>query len=47
MGGKAALKGFLLQTIISLLDALESKNEWTLLSLEPDIESEKVDIKWY
>ncbi len=44
MGGQAAIRGFLLQTIVSILDAIELDNTWTELVLEPNISSEKVDI---
>jgi hypothetical protein len=46
MGGNAGIRGYLIQTIISVLDALETDNNWLSVTLEPLDESEKVDIKW-
>jgi len=44
MSGALALRGFLLQTIIGLLEILEEENSFSEIGLEPDIASEKVDI---
>ena len=46
MGGNAGIRGYLIQTIICVLDALDSDNLWSSVILEPLEESEKVDIKW-
>lgn len=46
MGGNAGIRGYLIQTIICVLDTLESDNQWTSVTLEPLDESEKVDIRW-
>lgn len=46
MGGNAGIRGYIIQTIICMLDALENDNEWTSVTLEPLDESEKVDIRW-
>jgi len=46
MGGNAGMRGYIIQTIICLLDALEKDNEWISVTLEPLDESEKVDIRW-
>lgn len=46
MGGNAGIRGYLIQTIICVLDALEQDNLWTSVTLEPMEESEKVDIRW-
>jgi len=46
MGGNAGIRGYLVQTIICVLDALEEDNAWTSVTLEPLDESEKVDIRW-
>jgi len=46
MGGNAGIRGYIIQTIICMLDALEKDNEWTSVTLEPFDESEKVDIRW-
>lgn len=46
MSGNASIRGYLIQTIICVLDALEQDNNWTSVTLEPLDESEKVDIRW-
>lgn len=46
MGGNAGIRGYIIQTIICLLDALEKDNQWISVTLEPLDESEKVDIRW-
>lgn len=46
MGGNAGIRGYIIQTIICVLDALETDNNWLSVTLEPLDESEKVDIKW-
>lgn len=46
MGGRESLRGYLVQTMASLLDALRTSNDWEAVSLEPLHESEKVDVKW-
>ncbi|RVU90270.1 hypothetical protein EH230_04790 [Flavobacterium columnare] len=46
MGGNAGIRGYLIQTIICVLDSLETDNRWTSVTLEPLDESEKVDIRW-
>ncbi|MCL4203062.1 MAG: SUMF1/EgtB/PvdO family nonheme iron enzyme [Pirellulaceae bacterium] len=45
-GGDVALRGFLVQTLIALLEALRDDPPWTHVTLEPDVDSEKVDILW-
>lgn len=47
MSGNASVRGYLLQTIICLLDALQNDSKWASLSIEPHLDSEKVDIVWY
>jgi hypothetical protein len=47
MSGNTSLRGYLLQTIITLLDALDDDSNWIGLTLEPNIMSEKIDIVWY
>ncbi len=34
MGGNAGIRGYLIQTIICVLDTLESDNLWTSVTLE-------------
>ena len=46
MGGKENVRGILLQTIVCVLDLFDNENDWTQVSLEPDINAEKVDILW-
>lgn len=47
MGGQHGMRGYLLQAIVTVIDSL-SKNtkEWVSVSLEPSIDTEKVDVKW-
>ena len=47
MSGNAGIRGYLLQTIICLLDALQSDDRWELVTLEPNLDADKVDIIWY
>lgn len=47
MGGQESLRGYLLQTIICVLDAFNEDNDWNAVALEPNVDSEKVDIIWY
>ncbi len=44
MGGKENVRGILLQTIVCVLDLFNKDNDWIHVSLEPDINAEKVDI---
>ena len=46
MGGNAGIRGYILQTIICVLDSLNADNSWISVTLEPFDESEKVDIRW-
>ena len=45
-GGQAAIRGYLIQTLIALLDALNNENQWDSVTLEPNVEWEKIDILW-
>lgn len=45
MGGQASLRGYLVQTIIAILESLD-KDTWESVCIEPNDEHEKVDIKW-
>lgn len=47
MSGNTSLRGYLLQTIITLLDALDDDSSWIGLTLEPNSMSEKIDVVWY
>jgi hypothetical protein len=46
MGGQHGMRGYLLQTIITVLDSLSQPSDWESVTIEPNDESEKVDIKW-
>lgn len=45
MGGQSGLRGYLVQTIIALLESLKD-NDWESVTIEPNEVSEKVDILW-
>lgn len=46
MGGREAIRGFAVQTLVCLFDSLSSKDEWTSVTLEPDSVNDKVDVYW-
>lgn len=47
MGGREAVRGFAIQTLICLLDSLRPENDnWTAVTIEPDSANDKVDILW-
>lgn len=46
MGGREAIRGFAVQTLICLLDSLCADAQWTTVTLEPDSDNDKVDIYW-
>ncbi|WP_321885971.1 hypothetical protein [Paraburkholderia bannensis] len=46
MGGREAIRGFAVQTLICLLDSLWESRQWTAVTLEPDSDNDKVDIYW-
>ncbi len=46
MSGNNSIRGYLVQTLISLLDSLEKDSKWVSITIEPLDESEKVDIFW-
>lgn len=41
-----ATRGLLVQTLIAILDAVDDQRAWTSVTLEPNVDSEKVDILW-
>ena len=46
-GGQPAIRGYLVQTLIALLDALRDDRPWEQVRLEPaDPEFEKIDLLW-
>lgn len=46
MGGREAIRGFAIQTLICLLDALAVDAEWVAVTIEPDSTNDKVDLLW-
>lgn len=46
MGGREAVRGFGIQTLICLLDALKQNADWVAVTIEPDTDHDKVDILW-
>lgn len=46
MGGREAIRGFAVQTLICLLDSLSADVQWNAVTLEPDSDNDKVDILW-
>ncbi|UEG54108.1 hypothetical protein LLH06_03880 [Mucilaginibacter daejeonensis] len=46
MGGQHGMRGYLLQTLITVLESLSQTTVWESVTIEPNDESEKVDIKW-
>lgn len=46
MGGREAIRGFAVQTLICLLDSLWADTTWSAVTLEPDSDNDKVDIRW-
>jgi len=46
MGGREAIRGFSVQTLVCLLDSLSPTATWTAVTLEPDSLNDKVDIYW-
>ena len=46
MGGREAIRGFAVQTLICLLDSLGADPQWIAVTLEPDSDNDKVDIYW-
>lgn len=45
-GGQRAIRGFRVQTLIALLEALADPHSWISVTLEPNVDSEKVDVLW-
>jgi hypothetical protein len=45
MGGQAGGRGYLIQSLICVLEMLRDES-WSSVVIEPDVESEKVDILW-
>jgi hypothetical protein len=45
-GGPASIRGYLVQTLVALLYALDADNDWISVTLEPNHLSKKIDIFW-
>ena len=45
-GGRTGSRGYLFQTLVALLEALEEDHEWVSIILEPDDPTEKTDIRF-
>jgi hypothetical protein len=47
MGGREAIRGFSIQTLVVVLESLEdAASQWIAVTLEPDSSNDKVDILW-
>ncbi len=46
MGGQAGGRGYLFQSLICVLDIVRSDHDWRQVTIEPNMDSEKVDILW-
>ncbi len=46
MGGQAGGRGYLLQTLSLVLDIVRDQRDWISVALEPNVDSEKVDVLW-
>jgi hypothetical protein len=44
-GGPAAIRGYLVQALAALMEAL-NEQDWISVTLEPNHASEKIDILW-
>jgi hypothetical protein len=45
MNGQYSIKGYVIQTLVAVLDSFNDK-DWVNVCVEPNDESEKVDIYW-
>lgn len=46
MGGQEGLRGYIIQTIVGVIESLDDKENWEKVTLEPNEELEKVDVLW-
>jgi len=44
MSGQESIRGYIIQTIIAILESLQ--NDWKSICIEPDTKNDKVDIVW-
>ena len=47
MSGQAGNRGYLIQALVTVLEAVTDDQAWTALALEPNLDSEKIDVVWY
>jgi len=47
MNGQYSIRGYLIQALVAVLDSLNENDNWASVCVEPNDESEKVDIRWY
>jgi hypothetical protein len=47
MNGQYSIRGYLIQALVAVLDSLNEDDNWSSVCIEPNDESEKVDILWY
>jgi hypothetical protein len=46
MGGSDSIRGFLVQTVVCLLDVLQSDHKWQTVTLEPNQGNTQIDFIW-
>ncbi|MDE1206026.1 hypothetical protein [Tenacibaculum larymnensis] len=46
MGGQEGLRGYIIQTIVAVIESLDDRESWEKVTLEPNEKLEKVDILW-
>jgi len=46
VGGQASIRGYLIQTLVGVLEAFDVDQAWQSVIFEPDHLSEKIDILW-
>lgn len=46
MGGQEGIRGYLVQTLIALVESLADDDGWDQVTLEPDHRSNKIDVIW-
>jgi hypothetical protein len=46
MSGQAGGRGYLVQAIVSVLDAIADDHDWVSVAVDPNVAMDKVDILW-
>ncbi len=46
MSGQTGARGYLLQALICVLDCIDHDDKWSNVTIEPNDDSDKVDILW-